>query len=233
MARSLKPQKVDEVTDKKTGMTIDIMFNRNDKDFFAVHGPATFRDPTAKAVMTWAHKQLQEAQELQWQPIIKVTYRRINQPDGQNSATIAISATRYFVAVNQAGRPIRADWGTSPDGRETIKNVFEYHSSPPTRTTRRIGLYERAMAFHWNDKEDGPFRVPLTVKRQFRPDYDVLLPYDMETWLGILELIETIRQANDALENLLQAESGIERIGQVGAALLKALPSGEPEQVKE
>jgi hypothetical protein len=72
MPRKLKPYKVDEVLNPKTGIKVDIMLDRNDKVFFGMVGPTRIEAPTAEECEKAVRKALRDYTGLEWQSFIIV-----------------------------------------------------------------------------------------------------------------------------------------------------------------
>jgi hypothetical protein len=81
MARSLKPQKVNEVKLAHTELRADIYFDRNKLTFFARLGDEQLDDTaadTADACRDLALVQLRERAAYTWTPVILVDYERVD-----------------------------------------------------------------------------------------------------------------------------------------------------------
>lgn len=231
MARLLKPQKIGEVTDAKQGITIPIMLNRNTRVFEAEYGPDKFSDPTSKAVEEWARKQINNARTLVFAPVILVIIKDGNSGYAPQRAMMDVSISRFFWAKNPLGQLVSADWGNAEDG----KVQTEIFRKPPaegglgkwTDEEHRFSLFSRCRQMHWRTG-DGEFNPPMTIKASnFGSEQRSYLPYDESLWLGLNALIAVIKETDAKLHTLIADETGITRIAEVGAGLLKALPSGD------
>ena len=213
MSRQLKPQIVDEVTSPNGLVRIPVYFDRNEKDFFV---EITGRDDRVRAdsvheVKKLAAEMLAKAVEYKWEGIIVV--------EMEESYDEKYKAAGAYSYKGHAGFGARIE--------------FEFDRLERSRHPTREG--EFVYRKHTLDFEAGE---PSTFSRTEReknasvktycPFDATVLPYDDETWAGLLALKRAVDDAQAKLEDLVARKDFAERLRLVGkqAPMSFLLPAG-------
>lgn len=204
--KKLKPYVVDRVDDYSTKTKVDILLDREAKDFFAVIGLEEVRAPTAKECAKLARAELYRQRQFSWKKMIEVrTGQRYShhETDDSRDADLMLSFERFEQTQKADGtlleRPYRSP---AEDAKETAAREG-FDPAKPFEAVRVSG--------------------PLGTNEKLRGD-DVstshrtgsLLPYSDEAWTTLLRLKKTINEVRKKLEELLSQKN-------IEANLAKAL----------
>lgn len=195
-------KKVDTVTDAKLGISVPIYM---DKEFVfrAEYGDKQFVSKTAGDVATNVLKAIRDANELSWQPVILVRYKR--PPDfyfsqhrpNEDRFALEVDFERFYIAKRFDGTWSQVDWHIEPEHRVLNAKTWSYGSNG---------------------------NIPFTYKSGFNTDIR-FLPYSEELWAGIRELFVALKTLHMRLVDMVNDEDGSAMIANVGAGLLNLLPA--------
>lgn len=218
MARSLKPQKVDEVKDDRTGAVVDVMLNRNDLTFFAeLPGEAgKVEGATALEVKAETFQRLRAMANLTWRPAIMVS--GIAKRDAWNRELgLKVETKRGYVAeVSPGGRVLWLDWqhGDSTDDQKLkwSSTLSFWRESVPLELPLNEG------------REVIEMKGTSAERRRYETGQDrTLLPYTEETWIALENIKALLARARDEIIRLITTDDGHEQMRLHGAAALGLL----------
>lgn len=235
MARILKPQKIETITDRATGESVDLMLDRNSKQFFAEFMDERFRHAEAAKVESWIRKQLSDSIKVDWTPVLMVSVRHDNTNEIRsrgvtdfydNRSLLDIKVNRRYVGITKDGKLKQAEWrgrlwidGESED-RARIRYMTHCHTKYQVESGKILLPFE--------ETESGP---------SFDRDADyrtIHLPYLESTWIGLRNIQDGLRRLSDQLEAIIGSVEGQMMISATGERLISAmLPSGEEKPAPE
>jgi len=195
-----KDKLVDTIKDRDTGVEVKVFLTPDDS-FKAVYLEAVFKMGSMGELRTELLKFIHENAKLEWIPVIEV---EANDTDERHDHEISLKAERFLVARKHDGRYLRHDW-IAPGEELDVRYASEYY----VYGTQGLVL-------------------PTFRSHAFGENL-YALKYDEATWAGLEKLQDAIKRLRDQLSELIGTEEGRQRIGEVGAALLLALPAPKEE----
>lgn len=200
MPRKLKPQKVDEVRHVNLGVTVDIMLDRNDLDFFVTLGTETIRGNDPKLLRRQAFAMIEEQSKLEWKPCVRLSTGR--------ATGVHVEAERFWYAVRANGTINKAAWIYDTDEKR-----LKYADS-----------------FYWDRSRQVPFVPPVRPLDYYRkPEPSIFLPYTDELWAAVEMLRSRLDDIKKHIEYLIGNDDGIASLQAIGsAAVSRLLPASTP-----
>lgn len=202
---------VGEATHTVAGVKVEIRLYKKDLIFFAEYAGEFFTDQDAKKLKARVWAYIEETFNLEWIPVIQVAE---TQPFchhiSAHAEYMGIVIDRFYYAYTQGGRLRKAPFYLIECAEDPGKEAGE--------------------AWTWRD--GGKFAPPCEAGRHLVQDAKRVfyLPYSIEVWTGLLELIKTLARAKQRLHEIVGAtEVGMEQLAAVGAQILKMLPAGEED----
>lgn len=190
MTRALKPQKADEFHHERLGVRVDLMFDRNQKDFYAVVVNEALRAPSIVELRKLVRIAVEKNAELRWYQIIVVWLPTDTwgATSDRGFARCSFKHERYEVADRADGqrvqRPFREN-GVKPDN-----GIHRGNENNPD-----LDLVEK---FYGGGREHA-----RNLGNQKPHVFE--LPYSDEVW-GVLErMAGSLRKAATDLDNLLRS----------------------------
>lgn len=200
-----KPRKVDEVNYRKLGVTIDIMMDPDNLTFFARVAGETLSNPNACRLKVAVIQKLTEVIGLTWIPVIEVKEAHIWAMGME--AAVGFVLNRFYVAQKVNGFWVKCRWEIPADWKDS-SNRLSYSED-----------------FYWLPSH-GEFSLPCShpESQSGRVYY---LPYTDETWAGLEQMQEAIKQLKVKLREMLSSTEGTQHLARIGANILRALPAPE------
>lgn len=202
MSRELKPQKLEEVRDKKTGMVVHIMLDRNKFDFFAIVGTEKIREDTAAELKKVVIEKLAAMAQYKWEPMIIIRHDD-HRPDPTRRWRSHDDDARYMKAQVEF-KFRRFERSPSPSGKGFVerKHPLDVNASDEHEVLWR--------------KEDRDIQNFATWEMEYE-----IVPYTEETWNGLMRLHASIERANDQLTALLGSKEKLaEALVKMGQGVL-------------
>ena len=201
MTRQLKPQVVDEVTSPNGHVKLPVFFDRNDKDFYVeVTGPEDrVRADSVVEVKKLARELLAKVTEYKWEAIIAIEMGQSYDEKHKSPGSASYRGLRLGAIVD-----------------------FEFYrmerSKHPTQTNRFV--YRRHIVdFEENDPQDydRKRRAENRDLLQWGVGHEAtVLPYDDETWQGLLAMKKAVDAAQAQLETLVERKDLADKLRLVG-----------------
>ena len=198
--------KIDVVTEPKSGVSVPITLDKKRMEFSATFADFSITDKDGEKVRDAVLRAIRERAELQWTPVIQAHQTRNYGSIGTGYGTLPLEQNeemglrieRFYVARKFDGNWVRAEWHT-PDGERMHK------------------------AKHWHGKERDMTEVKYTSHETDQRDHDnklkgqYLMPYDVELWAGLEEVLRKMRMIRELVKGLLSSEEGVQRLIAVGS----------------
>lgn len=198
MPRKLKPWKTDTVHNHKKGLSVDVMFDRNEgaKDFFAEIIPGLIvRDGTEAGCKAKVREAMSTVGEYEWQQIIIIKRNDPNawdRDEAPESAGLGIEYGRHEIAKVPYAK---------------VERYVERPFYDPTEDEWR----EEDLATRDNDRNYYTYSGPTSTKEVNRySEQGVVLPYTPNLWRGLAKLAGKLNELRDELAALLLGERGPE-----------------------
>lgn len=176
MPRQLKPQQVDEIEHRRAHITIPLMFNRNDINFFADFAGRTYKGKDADTVRTLVMDAIDKSLQCEWVRVLTISHVNYEYAgQGLRDRTFSFNMDRFLIGSLSTGVLKRLNWETAE------------------HTDDHVQWIARSSDFYWDKEKYGIFELPtqkkqyndLTYYRVYREqDWQTLL--DFEKWLNIL-----------------------------------------------
>jgi hypothetical protein len=181
MSRSLKPLKIEEVWDHKTGLHTDLLLDRNNKVFYGMVNAERVEAPTAVDCKKLLLEKLKPL-NLEWIREIRIdTEKGHYYQDGSTSAHMKLSFSRHEYAISPTGAELEREFWTEED--EAHKDD-DYWTWKGKRDRREAGT---------DIKNNGKFFKYTGVK----------IPYSEAAWASLLAIRGAIVAAHEKLNELL------------------------------
>lgn len=215
MARSLKPMKVDQVRDRKTGEVVDIMLDRDRNVFFFVLDKERSENPTAAECRQLAVKKLEERRQFTWKQVIRIDRPTDFHHGGRAVSSFTSEVKFEFVRIEIAQKPdgewlqrpfLNKDGLTDGEARLPVANRNDDMSTRNKRERDHGGDLDN----YWPPDED-------------KEDANVVLDYDEDIWTALCAIHDKILLAKKQLEDLLKQKDLHKKLRLV-ASNLKLLP---------
>lgn len=192
MARALKPQKVQDWTHERRGITLVFFLDRNDNTFFFEYQKQRISKPSIVELQHAALALVEASAALVWLPMITVSRLK---PFAREDCGdfIGFEINRSWIAKKVNTDWLQSRWdGFDRDGQdEREKWAGNFY---PSRHIADFALPYYGAADHVHDRD------------QF------YLPYTEELWVGLEQLLEKIRLVKTQLDLLLTTPAGLERV---------------------
>lgn len=224
MSRTLKPTKVGTISVGRHQGTLDVMFDRNKRDFFVAAGLEIVRDPTVKGCEEKASEYFREWRPEKWEGVIEVHVNahhaeRNFRGSEAKAANIDLAFYRLEVAWRLDGQKVQREHQLDHEAELKAVKRQGFHSVNDLRKViierRRIG---RDVCERYDSGEDA-----------------VEIPYSDEAWEGLMRIKATIEDAHAKLLQMVQAEGLEKRLLGIGTggnvALLGGGQSDPPRSV--
>lgn len=182
MARKLKPHKIDEYRDHKSGRLIDIMFDRNTHDFFADVSGVEVRDETKKGCVQKVRVESDRQNQFEWKNVIHVRCDVGDRWNSVKSGAVALYFTRHRIAKRLDGR-----WNEHHCYFHYLEEGHEGGIHPMFGGGPSLKDYRGATE---SDPDKGVF----------------VLPYSDEVWEGLCEVQRRIDVLRKQLQQLLGSD---------------------------
>jgi len=213
MARKrLKKNKVETITHKETGATVDI-YLIDLKFEAALPTDVCLTDSDGKRLIRRVHEWLNNNATPDWQPVIEVTPLFPFAHEGGGFIGFAID--RFY-------------WAKRPYGDGYLKIENWEHDPREWDGDPLYNPLDLARDFSVKIEGHAPFEPPCKSHRSFG-DETIYLPYTEETWAGLEQMLDAIDELNQNLSTMLSTADGIQAINVVGAKILKLLPESIPQ----
>lgn len=204
MARSLKPQKVEDFRHNKRGVSVALFLDRNTHEFFFDFLQERYTKPSLAELHKLAYEVIERETALTWAPMI--TVEKLTPFVQSDQTFIGFTIDRSWIARKANGNWLESQWDTRENG-DTM------HDRETWASNFYIGR---------NVKFD---RLPYYGESKY------YLPYSEALWTGLEKLLHHIRAMKRTLNHLLTTPDGLQRVEQAaGRALpgMLGLPNGEP-----
>lgn len=196
MSRTLKPQKVSEVSHNTLPIKIEIMLDRNDLDFFFEIGSQKWRAPDVEAITRLAREHIAKLAVVEWQAVIDVYHE-----------------TRY-------GH--RSYFGNAPsepkDRASDLELSFERYERG-----KFDGVWKLKRK-HILDVEADSYDMKRRTEQPHAGDWynsnGTIIPYTDEAWARLHAIVAGVHDLNKKLEALLSDENKAARLLAGGPKLL-------------
>jgi hypothetical protein len=216
---SNKGKKIDTVTEKQSGISVDIYLHKDSMKFSASYGSYSIYDPDGDKVRTEILAEIRKRAELIWTPVIQVNQDgygsntrepEYNSPDWipeEIEEKLNLEVERFYVARKADGRWVYAAWHLPPQERmQSARDWYIYTGEKLVFTSEQN----------------------LSSSMGYRTQYNnrgrTLIPYSDETWDGLIIILRRVSEIREALRKLLISESAPVLLQALGNAML--LPSG-------
>ena len=216
MTRQLKPQIVDEVSSLNGHVKLPVFFDRNEKDFYVeVTGPEDrVRADSVVEVKKLARELLAKVTEYKWEAIILVEVEQSY--DGEYKSP---------GSFNYRGQKLGARVEFEFDRMERSKH--------PTREGHFVyRTHEIDFLAKEPDAFDKKQRTENRDLRQWGAGMNsTILPYDDETWQGLVAMKKAVDAAQAQLEALVERKDLADKLRLVGRQVIPPmLPMGIKEK---
>jgi hypothetical protein len=183
--RKLKPYKVDRVFCSRLRRQVDVMFDREDKDFYGVVDGQTIRATALQECKNKLSEFLNNHKELKWRQEI-------------------------WVSTHDPDNSFR-NYGRHEDHYAEIS--FSFYRLEVSKATDTNGELERPFLDRGKDFGEPEPEAHELTKRELGEDIDTLsrctmirLPYSDEVWRGLTLLKDATEQANAKLSSLIKKD---------------------------
>lgn len=221
MATSKKDRQVG-IIEHRSGVSIPLMFNPNERGEFALTFNAAFSDmkwtgPSAQDVREQVRAYLDSCSKLDWVPVIEI---KETHPFASNypMTFVGIELQRYYLAVSAE---------KLHDGRAVLRRLRwdDYDSEAEAGTTvdmRRIKDSQEYHLFHCDNLKSAlPHRSKHSENEIF------VVSYTDEVWAALQNIQDGIGRLKTMLRDLIGTDAGHEKLMLVGAQMMKLLPPVE------
>lgn len=201
MSSRRKDKQIDLYEDYKHSVKAVIYLTPEDQ-FKAVIGADILIRSTRDELNRAIRESIRVQFEIAWQPVI---YVEMSKPFAKeyDDSMLGIEFDRFYLGARADGGVSRVDWNIEESSR--FDNMKSY-------------TYLKASLL--------PLTQPHALSKSFETSF--LLPYSDQTWAALEQLKEMIRAVHARLYEILSTPGGYDRLFQVGARVLAALP--EPGQ---
>ncbi len=179
MARSLKPQKVKEVKHRTLPMTLDILLDRNDLDFFFKMGVQIFRASDIDEVVKLAYEKLSSFTGVEWEQVIEIDH---NTDDGQG----------YSYGKPREQHPRHA-------GMKLSFRRFERG-----RINGKWELERKHVLDLVDDSYAMKKREDNTAGEHYYERGETIIPYSEAAWVALGQMVQAVHNINDRLCSMLE-----------------------------
>jgi hypothetical protein len=227
MARILKLQQIDVLTDRDTAERAVLYFDRNYNDFVAIVGTEEVRDKTADGCKNKAWAALKAFKPYTWKPFIFVdeVKDRTHYGNGRRDYVYRVKLSFEFwrseMAQKKDGhwleRPFLEDGLTDSD-REPHSPFMSDELVYPTKDR-----LEDCRKSNKKDRENGSDIKPGGYGKEQASNAYRILPYTEETWLALKVMHQKLLAFQDQLDALTKSKDFEKKLFNV-AKNLKLLP---------
>jgi hypothetical protein len=219
--------------DHKSGVTVPLMFNPNERGEHALTFNASFSDQkwigrSAEDVKQQVRAYLDSCAKLDWVPVVEVGELHpfaCNYPDH----FVGIELERYYLAASAEKHN---------DGQAMLRKLrWEEFDEPHafgdddkdvSMDMRRI---KRSREYHLFHADDVKAKLPVTEGRRDENKIYVIA-YREETWAALKSVQDGIGRLKKMLRGLISTDAGHQKLLEVGSKMLKMLPPiEEPSNV--
>lgn len=197
MPRKLKPYKVDTVTNRQTGITVDILLDRNDTPavFYGMVGPIRIQAATDVECQKLVRRALKDYTGLEWKKFIILAAEKTGHDwirSGYKTINAGLSLAFHRL---QGAKTVDGTWTSKPFDEDVVKHTAftdDYH-----------------------------------MRQWYRDGDDVTIPYSEKVWATLLEMKCRIDTMGKFLEDLLKTKDLVGLLSSRNATrLLSAGQSG-------
>lgn len=185
MATKLKPYKIETVSDAARSVHVDVMLDREKKDFFARYDLTNeVRAKTAEECVVAAKKMLTKiAGGYHWQRCIEIDLK--SEEDCRHSSAVEHEVQRVEVTMT-VRRMERAPKLSDPDGPHHVERTFEEDLRGPHEKKAREEHRDLRTLWEWSPN---------------------VIPYTEESWLALLAIMQAFRDARAKVDAILRKKN--------------------------
>lgn len=215
MTRQLKPQIVDEVSSLNGHVKLPVFFDRNEKDFYVeVTGPEDrVRADSVAEVKKLARELLAKVTEYKWEGIIVVEVEKSY--DGKYKSPGSFNYRGQKLGARVEFEFDRLERSEHP----TQENRFVYRTHEIDFLAREPDAFSKRQRTENRDLRQWGTGMNSTI-----------LPYDDETWQGLLAMKRAVDAAQAQLEALVERKDLADKLRLVGR---QGMPPMLPIAIKE
>jgi hypothetical protein len=215
---SSKGKKIDTVTEKQSGISVDIYLHKDSLQFSASYGDYSIHDSDGDKVRTEILAEIRRRAELVWTPVIQVNQDgygsnsrkpEYNSPDWipeEVEEALNLKVERFYVARKANGKWVYAAFHLPPQERmQSARDWYIYTAEKLVFTSQQ----DLSSSMHYRSGYNNRGRA--------------IIPYSDETWDGLIIILRRISEIREALRKLLISESAPVLLQVLGNAML--LPS--------
>lgn len=232
MSRHWKGAIIERVEHPKTKRCGVVRLDKGSMTFFAREDDTDARiDPfhsdDGSAVRSWLLKQLGRTtgeNNLTWVAVIEIDVgeggsyydRDDDDEDTKRQASMKVEITRYWIALTKDQREWRKlKWNeANPDSPTCIPDDERYASSENYRDGPKADPNKIRYGH-------GVFRLPSFANK--RGGGETVLPYTIELWAALAEIVENVKASRKTLNDLLMTKEGLGTLHQIGVAVVPKL----------